>query len=61
MRSDLGAIYLLIYGESGEQVYLFLIVVGTLITVNQIFLGNRVASDFSGSRAIPETRFASGD
>ncbi len=56
-----GALYLLIFGESGEQVNLYLVLVGTLIIINQILLGNQTVGDFSGSKPMPVTQFTSGD
>jgi hypothetical protein len=56
-----GAIYLLIFGQSGEQVNLFLVVVGTLILINQVFLGARSTEEFSVASRMPVTQFSSGD
>jgi hypothetical protein len=44
-----GAVYLLIFGEPGERVNLFLVLVGTLIIVNQIFVHQPFAAEFSNA------------
>jgi hypothetical protein len=46
-----GALYLLIFGEPGERVNLFLVLVGTLIIVNQIFVHQPAAFSSAGKMA----------
>ncbi|MEW6128625.1 MAG: hypothetical protein AB1757_16420 [Acidobacteriota bacterium] len=56
-----GAVYLLIFGESGEPVNLFLVIVGTMIIINQIFLSHRLGDEISNLKTLPVTRMANGD
>lgn len=46
-----GSVYLLIFGEPGQRVNLFLVLVGTLIIVNQIFISSQTEA-VSNSRKL---------
>jgi hypothetical protein len=49
-----GAVYLLIFGEPGQRVNLFLVLVGTLIIVNQIFVSTQTEAAINSSqRSVP--------